>query len=58
MDIPFIPKESRWHSLARHLHVGQHESRSKKVVNTLLHILLYISLMLFGYFLGLLQFAT
>lgn len=57
MEVPFFPKESRWHKVARQLHLTEPKTTSQKIINTSLHLLLYFALILFGYFLGLLQFA-
>lgn len=57
MKIPFIKPESRWSKAARLLHLTNPQSPAEKIINTLLHLLLYISLIFVGYLLALLQFA-
>lgn len=57
MEAPFLSKHSRWQKIAQLLHLTHPESPTEKFVNTVLHLLLYIALIAFGYLLGLLQFA-
>lgn len=57
MEAPFLSKQSKWQKLGQLLHLTHPESPAEKFVNTVLHVLLYISLIAFGYLLGLLQFA-
>lgn len=57
MDAPFFSKQSKWQKIAALLHLTHPKSPTEKFVNTFLHLLLYISLIAFGYLLGLLQFA-
>ncbi|PIR61671.1 MAG: hypothetical protein COY81_00610 [Candidatus Pacebacteria bacterium CG_4_10_14_0_8_um_filter_43_12] len=47
-----IDQQTCWQKVGRWLHVTKPDTASEKVINALLHILLYVSLVLIGYLLG------